>query len=204
MPIWRVLMVMTTHSATIKGLLGLVLCGGRATRMGGKDKGLIVFKNHPMAAYTVAALGDCQQVIINANRHQQIYAKQFQLPVVSDATATFDGPLAGMLAGLCYAKTHGFDWVICAACDAPFLNSDYVSTMWQAAQHSDAKILMAADKFSQPVFALLHVSLATALARFLQGEQKKILLFYQQIGYETVRFADSRLFVNINHPSELC
>lgn len=185
------------------GLLGLVLCGGLATRMGGKDKGLMCYQNQPMAAYAVRAFADCEATIINANRNQAAYQQQFQLPIVSDADDSFAGPLAGMLAGLRYAEKNAFDWIITAPCDAPFVTADYVTTMWHASQQSDKSILMAADDFRQPVFAMLHVSLAEALADFLQGKHKKILIFYQQIGFAVVRFTDSQLFVNINYPSKL-
>lgn len=187
----------------INGLLGLVLCGGRATRMGGQDKGLMPYHNQPMAAYAVSAFAACQATVINANRNHAAYQQQFQLPVISDADDAFHGPLAGMLAGLRYAQAHGFEWVICAPCDAPFITADYVTMMWQAAQQSSENILMAADAFRQPVFALLRVKVADALAEFLQGEQKKILLFYQQMGFETVQFTDSAMFANMNHPDDL-
>lgn len=191
-----------TQAKSYPNLLGVVLCGGLATRMGGRDKGLVVFNHQPMAAYTIAAFRACQQTIINANRNHEIYQESFQLPVVSDANSQFDGPLAGMLAGLRYAQQQHVDWVLCAPCDAPLITASYVETMWQAAQQSSQKILMAADDFRQPVFALLHVSVMPALENFLQGSQKKILLFYQQMGYETVHFADSQLFVNINSPED--
>lgn len=191
-----------THNV-YHGLLGLVLCGGRATRMGGQDKGLIPFNNQPMAAYAVAAFQACEQIIINANRNHIAYQQQFQLPIISDSTENFDGPLAGMLAGLQYAEQHSFEWVISAPCDAPFITDAYVARMWQAARSANQPILMAADSFRQPVFALLHVSITPALTQFLHGSQKKILLFYEQVGYETVQFADSRYFENINSPTDL-
>lgn len=183
--------------------LGLILCGGRGTRMGGRDKGLVPFQQQPMAAYAIRALSPCAQVVINANRHHEDYRETFQLPVISDESNDFSGPLAGLSVGLRYAAQHGFEWVLSSPCDAPYITTDYVHAMHRAAAVSQQRILMASDTFRQPVFAMLHVSVADALSDFLQGERKKILIFYQQIGYETVKFTDSTLFTNINTPDDL-
>lgn len=191
-----------SQSSRYPDLLGMVLCGGRATRMGGKDKGLIDFQGHTMASYAITALQDCQQTVINANRNQSRYQALFQLPVISDANADFDGPLAGLLAGLRYADKQGLSWLISIPCDAPFIDADYVQQMRQHQQQSDKKIFMAADDYRQPVFSLLHVSLLEPLAAFLRSNQKKIVIFYEQMGYERVMFATSRYFININTPEE--
>lgn len=187
-----------SNTAKIPTLLGVVLCGGKATRMGGKDKGLVTFSGKPMASYAIDALGDCEQVIINANRNQNTYQSTFHLPVVSDADKQFSGPLSGMLAALQYAKAQGLTWVISVPCDAPYITREYVKTLYHVAQSRSEKIFMADDGFRQPVFALLHVDIIESLQAFLQGEQKKILLFYQQVGFYAVKFEQSRWFTNIN------
>ncbi len=188
----------------LNSLLGVVLCGGRATRMGGIDKGLADFQGKPLVSYGITALSDCGQIVINANRHQTTYQKRFNLPVVDDDNKHFAGPLAGMLVALRYAAEHGFAWIITVPCDAPLVTPDYVQTMWQAAKHSHDKILMAHDGFRQPVFALLHVSLTTALESFLQGPHKKIVVFYQQMGFQTVDCSHHpQWFVNLNTMADL-
>lgn len=184
-------------------LVGVVLCGGKATRMDGKDKGLIPFNGQPMATYAVTAFSPCQQIIINANRHQDTYHRIFQLPVVSDHNNDFDGPLAGMLAGLHYAKENGFEWLITAPCDAPFIDNDYVHKMMSATTNTQRPIIMASDDFRQPVFAVLHAQLIDELDSFLQRPQKKILHFYEQVGYDTMYFSNSQLFTNINRPEDI-
>lgn len=182
----------------IDDLLGVVLCGGQGRRFGGADKGLITFNQRPMASYGIDALSDCQRIVINANRNQTTYQQRFGLPVISDADSDYSGPLSGMLAALKYAQSEGLTWVITVPCDAPYITNEYVQRLYQASQHRSEKILMADDGFRQPVFALLHVSITEKLQHFLRGEQKKILLFYQQIGVYSVKFNSSRLFTNIN------
>lgn len=186
-------------------LLGLVLCGGLSRRMGGSDKGLLTFNQQAMVTYPIAALQPCQQLLISANRNQQQYKTQFNLPVRSDADLFFHGPLAGMLEGLKYAKEQQLQWMITAPCDAPFITSAYVHRMMEECARTSSPILMARDKqFRQPVFSLLNVYVLKQLECFLQGQQNKILHFYQSVGYETVFFSDSQLFTNINTPGDMC
>ncbi|MGY0399986.1 MAG: molybdenum cofactor guanylyltransferase MobA [Ostreibacterium sp.] len=195
----------TPNKIHYTGLLGVVLCGGQGSRMGGADKGLVTFNGNPMACYSINALQHCEQTIINANRHQPIYERTFQLAVISDENHYYDGPLAGMLAAMRYAQQQGLKWIITTPCDAPFITTEYVDTMWQTSQSSDKQILVACDKnkYHQPVFSLLKAELADELANFLQGEQKKILMFYQKIGFKTQRFNQHELFTNINHTGDL-
>lgn len=184
-------------------LLGVVLCGGKGRRMGGTDKGLIDFNGQPLASYAVNALQNCQQVIINANRNQATYGQLFKLPVISDADNHYGGPLAGMLAALQYACSKKLTWVITLPCDAPYICSDYVKILYQAAQKVEENILIAHSDRTQPVFALLHTDMLQPLQQFLQGNERKILCFYQKVGYCKVRFSETQWFSNINTQEQL-
>lgn len=159
-----------------------------------------------MVNYAVNALAPCQQIIINANRNEDAYHNLTGLPVINDAISGFVGPLAGIHSAMHHAE---HDWVISCPCDCPHIDNDYVLAMWQA-QLDDRKsgnnnlIYIAKDEFRQPVFALLHTSLADKLQTFLEtAEHKKIILFYEQIGYQFVHFTDGKRFTNINFESEL-
>ncbi|MFP4595882.1 molybdenum cofactor guanylyltransferase, partial [Ralstonia sp.] len=81
-------------------ITGLILAGGRGSRMGGVDKGLQVFQGAPMAMHTLMRLSpQVGHVLINANRNLAAY-ESFGVPVVVDSMPDFAGPLAGILAGL--------------------------------------------------------------------------------------------------------
>lgn len=81
-------------------ITGLILAGGRGSRMGGVDKGLQVFNGAPMAMHALMRLSpQVGHVLINANRNLAAY-ESFGVPVVVDAVPDFAGPLAGILAGL--------------------------------------------------------------------------------------------------------
>src|SRR5581483_1360528 len=82
------------------GVTGVVLAGGRGTRMGGADKGLVELHGRPLAAHALDRLRpQVDALLISANRNHDRYAA-LGAPVIADASSTFDGPLAGMLAAL--------------------------------------------------------------------------------------------------------
>src|SRR5690606_31281849 len=80
-------------------ITGVILAGGRARRMGGRDKGLLPLAGRPMVEYVLEALRpQVDAVLISANRHQAEYGR-YGHPVVTDDTDDYPGPLAGMAAG---------------------------------------------------------------------------------------------------------
>src|ERR1041385_8160772 len=99
-----------------------VLAGGRATRMGGEDKGLMELEpGRPMIAYVVTALQpQAQAVMINANRNIDRYAK-YADTVVMDALPDFQGPLAGIAACL---KACPTPYLLTVPCDSPLVAPD--------------------------------------------------------------------------------
>ena len=81
-------------------ITGVILAGGRGSRMGGQDKGLIEFNGRPLVEHLLAALQpQTGALLITANRNQERY-QVYQLPVVNDELTGFQGPLAGFAAAM--------------------------------------------------------------------------------------------------------
>ena len=79
---------------------GIVLAGGRGSRMGGVDKGLQPLRGKPMVAWVLERLApQVDEIVLNANQNLDAYAG-FGHRVVSDSLGGFAGPLAGLHAGL--------------------------------------------------------------------------------------------------------
>lgn len=111
-----------------KEISGVILAGGRATRMGGEDKGLVSIGGIALYQYVLARLRpQVASVAISANRNQARYQTS-GLPVIGDLTPNFAGPLAGMLAGL---KQSPNEWVAFVPCDVPDFPADLVAQLWQ-------------------------------------------------------------------------
>ncbi len=186
-------------------ITGLVLAGGRGSRMGGADKGLQTHLGMPLALHTLLRLQpQVGQVMINANRNLAAY-ESMGVPVWPDPLADYPGPLAGWLAGLEHCETP---YMATVPCDTPDFPTDLVPRLAQALTGAGAEIAMAATREdgilqAQPVFCLLQATLIESLLVYLQGGQRKIDRWTAQHRCVTVEFADAQAFFNANTVAEL-
>lgn len=186
-------------------ITGLVLAGGRGSRMGGIDKGLQNHQGRPLALHALRRLGpQVGRAMVNANRNREAY-EAFGAPVWPDLVADYAGPLAGFLAGLEHCATP---WMVTVPCDTPNFPDDLVARLAQALAAADAELAYAATvedgrEQAQPVFCLMQTALSASLAAFLQGGGRKIDRWFAQHRAVAVRFADASAFVNANTPAEL-
>jgi molybdopterin-guanine dinucleotide biosynthesis protein A len=158
-------------------ITGVVLAGGRGSRMGGVDKGLQTFRGMPLALHTLLRLGpQVGEAMVNANRNLAAY-ESFGVPVWPDASADYAGPLAGFLVALERCETA---YLVTVPCDTPLFPSDLVARLTEALEREGADIAMAAAREEdgqlrpQPVFSLLRHELMESLVRFTQGGGRKI------------------------------
>jgi len=178
---------------------GVILAGGAATRMGGEDKGLLLFQQHPLYCHVARVLApQVTTLLINANRHIDIY-QQSGYRCISDTLSGFQGPLAGMLSGLSAAKT---DWVVFSACDSPCLPAQFVSDLWQQKGGASACWIRTSER-DHPVFCLLHRRLHEPLAAYLASGERRVLAFLRQHGHAARVDYPEEAFLNINTPQEL-
>ncbi|MGJ7506564.1 molybdenum cofactor guanylyltransferase MobA [Variovorax sp. GT1P44] len=186
-----------------ENVTGLVLAGGRGSRMGGVDKGLQTLEGKPLVAHALARLApQVGALLINANRHLDRYA-EFGVPTWPDADADFAGPLAGFLAGLAHCQT---DWLVTVPCDTPRFPLDLVARL--GAGRGSGRIAVAVTEEDgrrqrQPVFCLMHRSLHEDLADFLAGGGRKIDRWLDQVGCADVYFEEAGAFFNANTIDEL-
>ena len=187
-------------------ITGLVLAGGRGSRMGGVDKGLQLHQGQALARHALQRLApQVGPLLVNANRHLDVYAG-FGAPVVADAWADYPGPLAGLLAGLQACATP---WLVSVPCDSPHFPTDLVARLAAAATQAQADVAIAATQEAdgslqpQPVFCLLRTALRDALQAFLEQGQRKIDRFTGQQRQVQVLFDDASAFVNANTADEL-
>ena len=186
---------MAEHKASITGL---ILAGGRGSRMGGVDKGLQGLDGRPMVGHVVERLRpQVGGLMISANRHVDEYAS-FGVPVLRDANDQFNGPLAGMLAGLEAAQT---EWIVCAACDVPLLPRDLVTRLLAAKEDALVALPRSRDGHLQPLFALLHASLRDSLATALAAGDRRVADWMLSHPHRIVDFDDD--FLNLNTRAEL-
>ncbi|MCJ0763087.1 molybdenum cofactor guanylyltransferase MobA [Variovorax terrae] len=191
-------------------ITGLVLAGGRGSRMGGVDKGLQNFNGLPLALHTLMRLApQVGEVMVNANRNLSAY-EAFGAPVWPDGLADYAGPLAGFLTGLERCETR---CLLTVPCDTPLFPTDLAERLAAALARDDAEIAMASAREDdgplrpQPVFCLLRVELLESLVRFTHGGGRKIDAWTAQHRTVIVPFDapgdDPKAFFNANTLAEL-
>ena len=191
-------------------ITGLVLAGGRGSRMGGVDKGLQNFHGTPLALNALMRLqmqegGLVGDLMVNANRNLSAY-ESFGVPVWPDAASDYAGPLAGFLTGLEHCDTP---YLVTVPCDTPLFPHDLVARLGEALEREDAEIAMASAREddgqvrAQPVFSLLRRELMESLVRFTQGGGRKIDAWTAQHRTVLVPFDDAAAFSNANTLAEL-
>lgn len=186
---------------TCADVTAVILAGGRGSRMGGLDKGLVELNGRPLIEHVISAIaGQVGALVINANRNLERY-QAFGYPVITDSMLDYQGPLAGFLAAMAAVDS---DDIVSLPCDAPLLCDDYVARLLQARERENADIAVAHDgRRMQPVHALIPVRLRDSLQRYLDGGDRKIDLWYAQHRLALADFSDvPSTFVNVNTPEE--
>jgi molybdopterin-guanine dinucleotide biosynthesis protein A len=195
-------------------ITGLVLAGGRGSRMGGADKGLQKFNGTPLALHALMRLQMQEgqhigELMINANRNLGAY-EAFGVPVWPDTLSDYAGPLAGFLTGLERAETP---FLLTVPCDTPRFPLDLAQRLAEAFDDSDTEIAMASAPENgsapraQPVFSLMRVELLESLVAFTQAGGRKIDRWTDQHRTVLVPFDrpgdDPQAFFNTNTLDEL-
>ncbi|AWC23772.1 Molybdenum cofactor guanylyltransferase [Aminobacter sp. MSH1] len=190
-------------------IAGLILAGGRSSRMGGTDKTLLPLGGRPMIRHVLDRLRpQAAPIAINTNADPALFTS-FGAEIIADTIAGYQGPLAGILAGMEWAaQKPGSSHVLSVAGDTPFFPADLAK---QLASCGSRGAVAASNGRVHPTFALWPLSLRDALAAFLEsGDTRRVMTFIEQAGLGVVEFPNEQFgartvdpFFNINTPEDL-
>ena len=191
-------------------LLGVILAGGQARRIGGGDKALLDLGGRPLLERVIARLApQVGGVALNANGDPERF-KAFDLPVIADTIAGFQGPLAGVLTGLIWAKSQGASHIVTVAADTPFFPGDLTARLVEAAKSEGTPIALAATRgddklLRHPTFGLWPVALLDDLALALTAGTRKVVAWSDQHGAASALFETGEVdpFFNVKTPQDL-
>lgn len=191
------------------GVVGVVLAGGLARRMGGGDKGLLELADRPVLDHVLERLRpQVRLVVLNANGDPARFAR-WALPVAADVVPGNPGPLAGVLTGMDWtvANLPGLEWIVTAPTDAPFLPRDLVERMLAAVEEQGADMAcVTSGGRRHPVIGLWPVALRTELRQALIGEDiRKVDAWTARHKVADVAFESEPIdpFFNVNRPEDL-
>ncbi|MDP3816937.1 molybdenum cofactor guanylyltransferase MobA [Pseudomonas sp.] len=177
----------------------LLLAGGRGQRMGGQDKGLLDWQGRPLIAWLHAlARPLTDDLIISCNRNAERYAP-YADRLVADEVADFQGPLAGIRAGLKVARHH---WLLVLPCDAPGLDLALLQAL--LSQAGERAVVVRQGQYLEPLFCLIPLALAPALERAWQAGERSPQRWLRSIDPLTVDCpAEDPRLANLNTPELL-
>jgi molybdenum cofactor guanylyltransferase len=187
----------------------ILLAGGLARRMGGGDKALRKAGGISLLAHVIAALKpQCSGFVLNANGDQTRFAG-FNIPVVADNVPGFQGPLAGILAGLDWIAAHHPDAsrAISVPADIPFLPGDLVVRLADAGAERNARLACASSGGRiHSAVALWPIAIREDLRHALVVENvRKVEAFSQSYSRAVADWPIEPYdpFFNVNDPSDL-
>ncbi len=194
-------------------VVGILLAGGKSSRMGGGDKCLRPLGGRPILAHIIERLKpQVSDMIINANEEAARFAV-FGLPVVEDSVCGYAGPLAGVQAGLAWIKNNRPDseYGVTVATDTPFFPEDLVQRFLEEERADRPTLLVARSAAGvHPVIGLWPVALADQLEASLRQGVRKVGGWTAQHGAVEVSFPPVEIggreidpFFNINRPVDL-
>ena len=183
---------------------GLILAGGRSSRMGGEDKSWMPYRGKPMIEQVLQRISpQVSCVLVSANKNIGQY-QQLGCSVIADELPDHPGPLAGIAVALASCET---DWLLVTACDAPNIPEDLAQRLWQGIQGCEHEVKMAYPhdgEQTQHLFMLLHRDCLASLENALQQDQHRVMQWVNSQNSIEVDFSDqATAFININTPLEL-
>jgi len=187
-------------------VMGAIVAGGRARRMGGARKGLIECS----AGETIIArelnemkAAGIDKIVIVANEREPYV--RFGKEVIPDITAGM-GPLGGIEAALAYAAGSGeVDGVLFLPCDLPEISSREVRRLVEAFEKDPRGVKLAAvgGEAVEPLCCVAHTDVLERVREALAAGELAVGRLWKECGAETVAFDVRRPFCSVNTREDL-
>ncbi len=183
-------------------MTGIVLAGGRSSRMG-RDKSVLPWHNSDLVQTVIRKVGQvCEDIVLVSNQPRNVPPG---VRVVGDIIPDM-GPLGGIHAGLTHAKSP---FAFVTACDMPYIVPEAISfLLQQAGEEWDVVIPSNGDQF-EPMFAVYRQTCIPAIETLLKENRRQIIGFFplirlKKIDVSRLRQFDKELtmFTNINTAEE--
>lgn len=157
-------------------ITGIVLAGGRSTRMG-QDKASLPFGDDTFLAHSLRVVGSIADELIVVARSDQAWPGLAPaVRVVHDPVENL-GPLAGIAAGLDASTT---EVNVIVACDMPLINPAVLRRLIEL--RGDADICVAvADGHASPLCAVYRTSVGTTARGLLAAGERRVMTLLDRV-----------------------
>lgn len=182
-------------------ITAVILAGGKGSRMGNHDKGLIKLANKPLIKYVIDSIQQqVDRIIISANRNTDEY-QQLGFPVICDEKTEFNGPLSGIYEALKMCTTK---YLMVLPCDCPFIEVDIIEKLYRSAEKNNSDVVLIHDgQFLQPLFSLISKNALTSLEQCIAAKNFKAKQWMTDQKHSIIEDNRPMLFFNINNKNDL-
>ncbi len=196
-------------------IVTVLLAGGRSSRMMGKNKALLPWHGKPLICVLKQTLGATARTMVISANHDIEQLKQCNLPIIKDNFGHYEGPLAGILAAMTWARDNceSCDYLALCSCDTPFVPENLVSQLEEAVMSAEKRpklVFPCFEKRVHPLHGLWSLGLINQLQDYLENGERKVMFFGQKNEAVLVPFAAERIankqdvdpFTNLNTPED--
>ena len=185
---------------------GIIVCGGRSTRMG-RPKATLPFGPELMLQRVVRLLSEVvNPIVVVAAPEQELPPLPPDVLISRDAREG-RGPLEGLAAGLSVIREHA-DAAYATSCDVPLLATDFVRRMIELLGDHDV-VVPVEDRFHHPLAAIYRTSVLPAVRRLLDADQLRPIFLFESVNTRRVNVgelravdAELRTLMNLNTPDD--
>lgn len=170
-------------------IYGVVLAGGKSSRMGRDKKSVILPNGFSMEENTL-------RILNSSNCHQVFVSGIGEIPDIHPCR----GPLGGIEAVLNVLHS---DCILFLPCDMPFVKPFQVDTMITRFLQSPHLPAVAMAPYMEPLFAAVPVSWREMVSNAVAIGHLKVGKFWRDTGFTPVMISDGELLKDADFPREV-
>ena len=187
---------------------GVILAGGRSSRLGPGSKAMIPLGGKPMIHHVIERLAPQADPLLLSVQDEAANIDAAGLVTVPDAVQRHRGPLTGLYSAMHHVFRHtDKEWLLLCPCDAPFIPADLARRLIAHALKYDKPVSVACyEEVPQPTFSLWHRAVLSRVKAAVMSEGKGGLMYMlDQLPYCAVDWQPNRVapFFNVNTRADL-
>lgn len=182
----------------IKNITGIILAGGKSSRMG-TDKGFLLLNDKPFVQYSIDALKPLVSkiMIVSDNTDYDV----FGLKRIDDNTKNA-GPVAGICSGL-HASSTEYNLIL--SCDIPLINSEILQKLIDNIDDDSQIIQVKSQGKSMPLIAIYKKDVANTFNALLKNNERRLRVAIKNCKSKNIILEKEHEFstMNVNTQNEL-
>jgi len=179
-------------------LIGVVLMGGKSSRMG-TDKSLLEIDNQPLYKIAGQKLAlYCNQVFLSVNEKQPI-ENNYDYSCITDRYEG-EGPIGAILSCMDKLETP----ILFLACDMPLINHEDIANLIKTRNKNQicTTYFHPKQQIYEPLLSIWETASLPVLETYFASGNRSLQKFLHQQNVPKINMPHPENFININHADE--